>query len=171
MRKLISKIAGLMLGLSLAAGVGISAVTKNHVKANAASPATLTFSAACGGSGTDSDGNTWTITSDAAESTYDATKGIHYGTGKKAVSYVNLSTSGISGTITNISVNASGASGTSAKLDVTVGGAAFDSQQSLTATATSYDLTGSASGEIVVALTQSSATKALYCKSITVRWR
>ncbi len=168
MRKIISKVAGLMLGLSLAAGVGISVVTKSHVSANAASPATLTFSAACGGSGTDSDGNTWTVTSDAAESSYDSTKGIHYGTGKLAVSYLNLSTSGISGTITNISVNASGASKTSAKLDVTVGGAAFGSQQSITSSAAEYNFTGSASGEIVVALTQSSATKALYCKSITV---
>lgn len=41
------------------------------------------FTAACGGSGTDSQGNTWTVTSDADESTYDGTKGIHYGTGKK----------------------------------------------------------------------------------------
>lgn len=135
-----------------------------------ASPATLTFTAACGGSGTDSDGNTWTVTSDAAESTYDGTKGIHYGTNKKAVSYLNLTTSGISGTITSISVNASGASGTSAKLNVTVGGSAFGSEKSLTSTATSYSFTGSASGTIVVAITQSSAKVALYCKSISVTY-
>ena len=135
-----------------------------------ASPATLTFTAACGGSGTDSDGNTWTVTSDAAESTYDGTKGIHYGTSKKAVSYLNLTTSGISGTITSISVNASGASGTSAKLNVTVGGSAFDSEKSLTSTATSYSFTGSASGTIVVAITQTSAKVALYCKSISVTY-
>jgi len=135
-----------------------------------ASPATLTFTAACGGSGTDSDGNTWTVTSDAAESTYDGTKGIHYGTSKKAVSYLNLTTSGILGTITSISVNASGASGTSAKLNVTVGGSAFGSEKSLTSTATSYSFTGSASGTIVVAITQSSAKVALYCKSISVTY-
>ena len=36
--------------------------------------ATLTFTSACGGSGTDDKGNVWTVTSDAAESNYDGTK-------------------------------------------------------------------------------------------------
>ena len=131
---------------------------------------TLTFTAACSGSGTADDDASWTVTSDAAESTYDATKGVHYGTGKKAVSYLTLSTSDISGTITQIKVNASGASGTSAKINVTVGGSAFDSEKSISATATDYTLTGSASGEIIVSITQTSATKALYCKSIAVTY-
>ena len=119
--------------------------------------ATLTFTKACGGSGTDDKKNTWTVTSDAEESTYEGTKGIHYGTGKKAVSYLTLTNSTISGTITKIVVNASGASNTSAKLDVTVGGATFGSQQSLTSTATEYTFEGSATGEIVVKLSQTSA--------------
>ncbi len=131
---------------------------------------TLTFTKACGGSGTADDKTAWTVTSDAAESDYSSTKGIHYGTSKVAVSYLNLTTSGISGTITQIVVNASGASGTSAKLNVTVGGNAFGSEQSLTSNATNYTLTGSASGTIVVAVTQSSAKKALYVKSITVTY-
>lgn len=131
---------------------------------------TLSFTEACGGSGTSDDNVEWTVESDAAESTYDNTKGIHYGTSKVAVSYLNLTTSGISGTITKIIVNASGASGTSAKLNITVGGDAFGSEQSLTASATNYTLTGSASGEIVVAISQSSAKKALYCKSIEVTY-
>ncbi len=134
------------------------------------STSTLTFTAACGGSGTADDGAAWTITSDASESNYDATKGVHYGTSKAAVSYLTLRTSGISGTITSIVVNASGASSTSAKLNVTVNGSAFGSEQSLTASATNYTLTGSASGEIVVSLTQSSAKKALYVKSIVVTY-
>jgi len=131
---------------------------------------TLNFTASCGGSGTADDGITWAITSDAAESNFDVTKGIHYGTSKVAVSYLNLSTSEISGTITQIVVNASGASGTSAKLNVTVGGFAFGSQQSLTSSASTYTLNGSASGNIIVAITQTSTKKALYCKSITITY-
>jgi len=140
------------------------------VETSAASPVSLVFTAACGGSGTDSDGNTWTITSDSAESNFDNTKGIHYGTSKVAVSYLNATTSGISGTISQIVVNASGASETSAKLNVTVGGNPFGTQKSLTSSAANYTLTGSASGTIVVSLTQTSAKKALYIKSVVVTY-
>lgn len=132
--------------------------------------ATLTFNAACKGSGTDDKGNAWTVTSDAAESNFDNSRGIHYGTGKKAVSYLTLTNNTITGTITKIVVNASGASETSAKLDVTVGGAAFGSQQNLTSSAKEYTFEGSAAGEIVVKLSQTSATKALYVKSIAVTY-
>lgn len=131
---------------------------------------TLTFTSACGGSGTANDGVSWTVTSDGNESTFDSTKGIHYGTSKAAVSYLQLKTSGINGTITKIVVNASGASSTTAILDVTVGGVEFDTQKSLTANATNYTLEGSASGEIVVKLSQNSAKKALYVKSIEVTY-
>ncbi len=135
-----------------------------------AETSTLTFTAACGGSGTADDGTAWTVSSDASESVFDSNRGIHYGTGSAAVSHLTLTTSGISGTITQIKVNAAGASGTSAKLNVTVGGAAFGTEQSLTATATEYTLTGSASGTIVVTLSQTSAQKALYVKSIEVTY-
>ena len=131
---------------------------------------TLSFTEACGGSGTADDGVEWTVTSDAAESIYDGTKGIHYGTSKVAVSYLQLSTSDITGNITQITVNASGASSTTAKLNVTVGGDAFGSEQSLTSSADEYTLTGNASGEIIVRVTQSSAKKALYVKSIAVTY-
>ena len=136
-----------------------------------ADKSTLTFTVACSGSGTADDGATWTIVSDAAESNFDNTKGIHYGTGKKAVSYVTLTSSDISGTISQIKVNASGASGTSAKVGVTVGGNAFGGDpKSISATATDYTFTGAASGEIVISITQTSATKALYCKSVEVTY-
>ena len=130
----------------------------------------LTFSAACKGAGTADDNVEWKITSDAVESTFESTRGIHYGTGSKAVSYLTLTTSGITGSITKIVVNASGASGTSAKLDVTVGGMAFGSQKSLTSSATEYTFEGIASGEIAVKLSQSSAQIALYVKSISVTY-
>ena len=148
--------------LMLLGGVNASAETKTS---------TLTFTSQCKGSGTANDNVKWTVTSDGPESDFASTKGIHYGTGTKAVSYLQLTTSGISGTIKKIVVNASGASGTSAKLDVTVNDVAFGTQKSLTKTATDYTFEGSdATGEIVVKLSQSSAQIALYVKSISVTY-
>lgn len=133
---------------------------------------TLTFTAACGGSGTADDGASWTVTSDGTESNFDGTKGIHYGTGSAAVQYITLSTSGISGTITQIKVNASTAKGVTATVSVTVDGNAFGGDaQSLSKTAADYTFTGSASGEIIVTVTkQESATGALYVKSVAVTY-
>ena len=131
----------------------------------------LTFTSGCGGSGTADDGKTWTITSDAAESTYDPTKGIHYGTGSVAVEYIQLvSTSFTSGTITKVVVNASGASGVSGSVSVTVGGNAFGEVQSFNDTASDKTFTGTASaGQIVVRIyKEAAATKAIYCKSVVV---
>ena len=134
---------------------------------------TLTFTAACEGSGTADDGVEWTVTSDGEESAFDGTKGIHYGTGKKAVQYITLTTSDISGTVTKVVVNASTASGVSATTSVTVGGAAFGgAAQSLSTTANDYEFVGSASGAIVVTVTKpSSATGALYVKSVAVTYQ
>ena len=134
---------------------------------------TLTFSEKCNGSGTADDNAQWTVTSDGTESTYDSTKGIHYGTNNNAVQYIQLATSGISGTISKVVVNASTASGVSATASVTVGGTSFtcgdETSPSLSATATSYTFTGSGSGEIVVRVEKpSSASKALYVKSVAV---
>ena len=131
---------------------------------------TLIFTAACSGSGTADDNVSWTVTSDGTESTYEADKGIHYGTGSAAVQYIKLTTSGIAGTIKKVVVNASAASEVSATAAVTVGGSAFGGDaQSVTTSAAEYTFTGSASGAIEVTITKpSSATKALYCKSIVV---
>lgn len=133
---------------------------------------TLTFTAKCNGSGTADDGVVWTVTSDGTESNFDATKGIHYGTGSAQVQYIKLSTSDIPGTITQVVVNASTASGVSATASVTVGGAAFGGNaQSLSSTASNYTFTDSAQGEIIVTVTKpSKATKALYVKSIAVTY-
>ena len=137
-----------------------------------ADTSTLTFTVACGGSGTADDGTSWTVTSDGSESAFDNSKGIHYGTGSAAVQYITLTTSAISGTISKVVVNASTASGASATVAVTVGGAAFGgAAQSLTTSAADYTFNGSASGEIVVTVTKpSSATKALYVKSVAVTY-
>lgn len=141
----------------------------------AGSPATLSFSAKCDGSGTDSDGNSWTISSDGSESSFDNTKGIHYGTSSGQVTYIRLTTSGITGTITQVVVNASTASGVSATAAVKVGTTDFTRNKSttasLTTTATDYAFTGSASGDILVEITKpSKAAKAIYCKSVVVTY-
>ncbi len=133
---------------------------------------TLTFTAACGGSGTADNGAVWTVTSDGTESSHDATKGIHYGTSSAQVKYIQLSTGDITGTITQVKVNASTASGVSATVGVTIDGSAFGGDpQSLSTTATPYTFTGEASGDIVVLITKpSKAAKAIYCKSIEVTY-
>lgn len=134
---------------------------------------TLTFTAKCNGSGTADNGISWTVTSDGTESTFDNDKGIHYGTSSAQVQYITLSTSGISGTITNVVVNASTASGVSATVGVTVGGSAFGgAAKALSSSASNYSFTGSASGEIVVTVTKpSKAAKAIYVKSVAVTYK
>lgn len=141
---------------------------------------TLTFSSACSGTGTakldDSNaslGNaTWTVTSDAAESTFDSDRGVHYGTNKKAVSYIQLSTSSFTaGTISKVEVEASGSNTPS--LSVTIGGNAFGTTATnLTNSNVKYTFTGSASaGTIVIRLAKSSsANGALYVKSVAVTY-
>lgn len=135
---------------------------------------TLTFSAACSGSGTSDGGETWTVTSDGTESTYDPTKGIHYGTSGAAVQYINLTSSDFTtGKITSVVVNASTASGVTATVAVNVGGNAFGgAAKSLSQTATEYTFEGEVDAdEIEVIITKpSSATKAIYCKSIAVTY-
>ena len=133
---------------------------------------TLNFTAACGGSGTADDGANWTVTSDGTESTFDNTKGIHYGTSSAQVSYIQLSTSDIQGTITKVVVNASAASGVTAAVSVTVGGNAFGgAAQSVSSSASNYTFNGSASGAVVVRLAKpSKAAKAIYVKSVVVTY-
>ena len=136
-----------------------------------AETSTLTFTAACGGSGTADDGAEWLVTSDAEESSY-LDSGIHYGTNKANVTYVQLSTSDISGTITQVVVNTRDTQAT-ATVSVTVGGTAFTCSGSSTATNTSadYTFTGSGSGEIIVKVDRgSSMSKAIYVKSVAVTY-
>ena len=100
---------------------------------------------------------------------YDATKGQQFGSGSKPFSSFTLSTSGISGTITEIKVNTSGASSIAGTLNVTVGGNAFGNEYTLTKDATEVTFTGSASGAIVLNYAQTSS-KAIYIKSISVTY-
>ena len=133
---------------------------------------TLNFTAACGGSGTADDGAEWVVTSDGAESNFDSTCGIHYGTNKANVTYLQLTTSDISGNITQVVVNTRDAQ-ERATVSVTVGGNAFTCSGSATATNTSadYTFTGNASGTIIVRVDRgSSLSKAIYVKSVVVTY-
>ena len=104
---------------------------------------------------------------------YDGTKGQQFGSGSKPYSALSLSTSGISGTITQVVVNTSGASSIAGTVAVSVGSTNFQCNSkttaSLSATATAYTFTGSASGDIVISWAQTSS-KAIYVKSITVTY-
>lgn len=130
----------------------------------------LFFSEACNGTGVADDGTQWTVTSDAEESTWDQTRGVHYGTGSKPVKYIKLTTSDVTGTITKIVVNASGSNTPS--LTVKVGNVAFGSTHTgLTTKNAAYTFTGSASGNIEVLLSKSkAATGALYVRSVSVTY-
>ena len=139
----------------------------------------LVFTAACGGSGTADDSKAWTVTSDGTESTFDSQngKGIHYGTNSAAVQYIKLTSNDFtSGKITKVEVNASTASGVSATVSVTVGGEAFGGDpQALTSSAVPdnpYTFTGNVDADTIeVLITKpSSATKAIYCKSVVVSY-
>lgn len=136
--------------------------------------ATLRFTKACRGSGTDSQNNTWTITSDSKESVFDKEKGIHYGTSSAAVSFIKATTSSFVGTmITKIVVNASaaGAAGAgSPKVSCKVGGEAFGGEQSLGPANAAYTFTGMAKGDIEVVVSKKSTKKALYLLSVEVTY-
>lgn len=132
----------------------------------------MNFTAKCNGSGTAEDGAKWTVTSDGAESNFDTTSGIHYGTNSASVTYIELSTSDVSGTIKQVVVNARDAQ-SNATVSVTVGGKAFTSTGSTTATSTSsnFTFTGNGSGKVVVRVARSSSqVKALYVKFVTVTY-
>lgn len=133
--------------------------------------ATLRFTKACGGTGTDSQNNTWTITSDSKESVFDKEKGIHYGTSSAAVSFIKATTSSFVGTmISKIVVNASAADAGSPKVSCKVGGEAFGGEQSLGTANAAYTFTGMAKGDIEVVVSKKSTKKALYLLSVEVTY-
>lgn len=142
---------------------------------------TLTFTAKAEGSGTADDGATYTVTSDAEESTYEEARGIHFGTNNSAtVQYVQLSssnvTSGEHDVIKSIVVNASDAQseGNTASLTVTVGGASFHCSGETSATLggqADYTFTGSGTGAVVIRAERSEAKfKGIYFKSVVVNY-
>lgn len=132
----------------------------------------MNFTQKCGGKGTDNKGGAWTVSSDADEFNFEKDRGIHYGSGKKPVSFVKVSTSAYAdAVITKIVVNASTASGVKAKVKCEVGGAAFGVEKKLTPSNAPYTFEGNASGNILVSVYKDSKEKdALYIKSIEITY-
>ncbi len=148
------------------------------ITVNAALPkSSLIFTAACSGSGTANDGVKWTITSDAAESSFDSNRGVHYGTGSKAVSYIELTSAAFTDKIKKIEVEAAGSNTPS--LSITVGGEIFgETATGITNSNVKYTFEPTPAqsgteftGVIVVRLAkESSANGALYVKSVVVTY-
>ena len=103
-----------------------------------------------------------------------SSKGSQIGSGSKPATQIILTGSGISGTITSVKVNTSMASGGAITVGVSVGGTAFSCNSKETATLvtspTDYDFTGTASGNVVLTWNQSSTSKAIYIKSVTITY-
>ena len=114
----------------------------------------------------------WTIDHDSEYSSNDAA-GYHVGSSSKTVKYLQLSTSGIAGTITKIVVNAKG-NGTGGTISASVNGNAYsakDNNTTITNTSQDFEFTGSSAGEIVIRLAYSSAIKKnFFVTSITVTY-
>ena len=174
MNKILSSIIGGSLGLALVASVGVGIVLNNHTSFNRAKAddktSTLVFTDECEGVGVADDGVVWTVTSDAEESLYEVERGIHYGTNSSTISYLNLSTSGFSNEITKIVVNCSRGSGGYTSVAAKVNGNNFGSSYIITETATDYTFTGSATGDVLIAITQKAKASPIYCKSIVVTY-
>ena len=78
MNKLFKSIVAASVGVAMAIGAGVGLGREAKAVYADGGISTLTFTAACGGSGVANDGAEWTVVSDADESTYDATTGVHY---------------------------------------------------------------------------------------------
>ena len=115
---------------------------------------------------------TWSVSSDGAFFGCEKVKGLHYGSVKKTVSFIKVSTSAYAeAVITKIVVNASTANGVEAKVKCEVGGAAFGVEKKLTSSNAPYTFEGSASGNILVSVYKASKeTGALYIKSIEITY-
>ena len=112
----------------------------------------------------------WSIT--MVGSTYfgSEARGCQFGSKNAPATSVTLTTSAFSGTITQIVVNASAYS-SSATIGVTVGGNALGANSNLSNTNAAYTFEGSATGDIVITLTNaSSGGRAMYVKSIAVTY-
>ena len=124
------------------------------------------------GKATDTKNMTWSVSSDGIFFGCEKVKGLHYGSTKKAVKAIDVSTSAYADVvIKKIIVNASTASGVKAKVKCEVGGAAFGVEKELTTSNASYTFEGSASGNILVSVYKASKeTGALYIKSIEITY-
>ena len=117
----------------------------------------------------DLNGVNWNISGEGGHWGYDSNKGQQFGSSNNPYKTLTMSTTDIQGTITEIKINTSGAKSINATMKATVGVQQFGSNVTLTTTATTYTLTGSASGPIAFTYTQTSS-KAIYIKSIEITY-
>lgn len=126
------------------------------------------------GKATDTKKMTWSVSSDGDYVSCETDKGLHYGSGTKAVSYIKVSTSAYAdAVIKKIVVNASTAKKGKVEANVKceVGGATFGVEKKLTSSNASYTFEGNASGNILVSVYKASKEKAaLYIKSIEITY-
>ncbi len=123
---------------------------------------------------TGSTGETWNVTITGGALNQAVTNGYaQFGTRQNPSTSGRFSTSGISMTITSIAVDCASYSGLGT-VSVTVGGDAFGSSQSIPNWSNNAGgtrtFTGSASGNIVVTMTNGNNGRAMYIKSITVTY-
>lgn len=125
------------------------------------------------GKATDTKNMTWSVSSDGAFFGCEKVKGLHYGSAKKAVKAIDVSTSAYADVvIKKIVVNASAASSVDvAYVKCEVGGAAFGVEQKIVSTKGAYTFEGDASGNILVSVYKPELkTGALYIKSIEITY-
>ena len=118
---------------------------------------------------------TWSVSVNGGATNQNVTNGYaQVGTSSSPSTSITISTSGISGTISKIVVNCAAYQG-KASISATVGGSAFGTQnQSIpswsSSTGGDKTFSGSASGAIVITMTNGSGGRAMYIKSITVTY-
>ncbi len=115
----------------------------------------------------------WTFTPTWKNSSYFgsvSSKGIQIGSGNSPATSIVFSSSDFAGVIKSVTVNASTANNATATIAVTVGGVSYGEALSLTTSAADYEFMGESGGEIAITLSQPSTSKALYVKSITVKY-
>ena len=124
---------------------------------------------------TGSAGVTWNVSVDGGAIDQNVTSGYaQVGTKTSPSKSITFSTSGLNGTITSIVVDCAAYSG-NASLSATIDGSAFGTQnQSVPSWSNNsggnVTFSGSASGSIVITMTNGSSGRAMYVKSITVTY-
>lgn len=101
-------------------------------------------------------------------------KGVQFGSSKQPITNLTIQSTGFADkSISSVTINISGASKILATASVTVGETAFQNSgsdtYSLTTTATNVSFTGSANGEVIITITNTSDA-AVYVKSISVEY-
>ena len=173
-QKLLLKTMLLLFAL-IAGGSSVWADTESYTATSSDKPTATNGTTSGSVTGTNSISWSYSVTQDTKSGKspfvqYSDSYGWQLGSGNSPCKAFSISTSGISGTITQIQV-VTGSASASSSINVTVGGAAFGTQGQATgsgSTVSTQTFTGSASGDIVISASASSA--AFYFKSVTVTY-